>query len=109
MSPARPISPQTNASNRLLRGRRHAEPIRPLRYGTVALLVAFTLATSACGSGDAPTETLFVSVLLLPIVILVALVIWGWAHDTLRESPQEKIDHEFERIARRLRDPDQAV
>lgn len=56
MSPAQPISPQTNPSNRLLRGRRHAEPIRPLGYVTVALLVAFTLAASACSRGDAPAE-----------------------------------------------------
>ncbi len=46
--------------------------------------------------------TLYVLVLLLPIVILVGVVIWGWAHDTLRESPQEAIDREFERIVQRL-------
>ena len=53
--------------------------------------------------------TLFVLVLLLPIPILVGLLIWGGTHDTLCDSPQEKIDHEFERIVRRLRASDQAV
>ena len=45
---------------------------------------------------------LFVSVLLLPFVIMLGLLIWGWTHDTLRESSQEKTDREFERIAGRL-------
>ncbi len=52
---------------------------------------------------------LFVSVLLLPFAIVVGLVMWGWTHDTLRESSQEKTDREFERIARRLSNPDLAA
>ncbi len=48
---------------------------------------------------------LFVSVLLLPFVILAGCVIWGWTHDTLWESSQEKTDREFEQIVRRLSNP----
>jgi len=36
--------------------------------------------------------------------IVLWAVAWAWANDALRDSPQERIDHEFERIARRLSD-----
>ena len=54
------LSARERSPRDLWRRPRHArcriQPMQPLRCGTVALLVAFILAVSACGSGDAPTE-----------------------------------------------------
>ncbi len=55
MSPTRERSSR-NLRRRPRHGRNRVHLIQPFRCGTVALLVAFTLAASACGSGDAPTE-----------------------------------------------------
>ena len=38
------------------------------------------------------------------LTIVLATVIWGWANGTLGETPQERIDHQFENIVRRLMD-----
>ena len=46
--------------------------------------------------------------LLIPFLVFTAFTImlgalaWGWAHGTLVESPQERIDHQFELIVRKL-------
>lgn len=48
--------------------------------------------------------------LLIPFFVITAFAIilgalaWGWAHGTLVETPQERIDHQFELIVRRLSD-----
>lgn len=48
--------------------------------------------------------------LLLPFLVFTAFAIvlgaiaWGWANGTLVESPQERVDHEFEFIVSRLAD-----
>jgi hypothetical protein len=37
-----------------------------------------------------------------PVLTIVASVAWGWRNGTLAESPQERMDWEFERIVRRI-------
>ena len=36
--------------------------------------------------------------------IILGVVAWAWANGTLVETPQERIDHQFELIIRRLTD-----
>lgn len=47
---------------------------------------------------------LLVAVILVvaPVLTIVTSVAWGWRNGTLVESPQERIDREFERIVRRI-------
>ena len=48
--------------------------------------------------------------LLIPFLVFTAFTImlgalaWGWANGTLAETPQERIDHQFELIVRQLAD-----
>ena len=48
--------------------------------------------------------------LVLPFLVFTAFTIilsalaWGWANGTLVETPQERIDHQFELIVRQLSD-----
>ena len=48
--------------------------------------------------------------LLIPFLVFTAFAIvlgafaWGWANDTLAETPQERFDHQFELIVRQLSD-----
>lgn len=58
---------------------------------------------------NATDRTVFAAVLIVAlvlvavaVVIIAAAVAWGWCHDTLRTSEQERYDFEFERIVRRL-------
>jgi hypothetical protein len=44
-----------------------------------------------------------VALLLLPTVTIVAVTVWGWKHNTLGETTQERYDWEFERIVQRIR------
>jgi len=39
---------------------------------------------------------------LLPSMIILVIILWGWRHGTLRATPQERNDWEFERIVRRI-------
>ena len=46
--------------------------------------------------------------LIVPVLVFTAFAIvlgafaWGWANDTLVETPQERFDHKFELIVRHL-------
>ena len=46
--------------------------------------------------------------LVIPFLVFTAFAIvlgafvWGWTNDTLMETPQERFDHQFEAIVRRL-------
>ena len=48
--------------------------------------------------------------LILPLLVFTAFAIvlstvaWAWANGTLTETPQERIDHQFELIVRGLAD-----
>ncbi len=39
---------------------------------------------------------------LLPSMTILVIILWGWRHGTLRETPQERNDWEFEQIVRRI-------
>ncbi len=44
-----------------------------------------------------------VSLVAAAVAIILATAGWGWSRGTVRESPQERIDREFEAIVRRFR------
>jgi hypothetical protein len=54
-------------------------------------------------NGDCQTMILAISTLVSSALCIVfGVVAWGWANGTLQESPQEKVNHQFELIVRRL-------
>lgn len=45
------------------------------------------------------------SLVATSLAVMAFAVAWGWRNGTLAETPQERYDHEFERIAARLHRP----
>ena len=42
------------------------------------------------------------SLVSIAVLVQVAVVVWGWANGTMHESPQEKVNAQFEEIVRRV-------
>ena len=55
-----------------------------------------------------PLESARSMLLIVPVLVFTAFAIvlgafaWGWANDSLVETPQERFDHQFELIVRHL-------
>jgi hypothetical protein len=51
-----------------------------------------------------PAMAVLSSFVVASVGVIVGAVAWGWRNGTLGETPQERFDREFDRIARRLDD-----
>lgn len=51
---------------------------------------------------DVSAHTLVAMLVVVAFAIVAVSIAWAWRHGTLHTTRQERIDHEFERIVRRL-------
>lgn len=54
--------------------------------------------------GHPPMPLVIPFLVFTAFAIVVATVAWAWVNGTLAETPQERVDHQFESIVRRLSD-----